>query len=230
MQAVIFDCDGVLVDSEVLSARVLRQMAAERGVTLAQSDAFALLHGRKVATWALELQELSGRELPEDFIPEFRKRAAALFVTDLKAVPHVESVIRELDVPFCTASSAPRAKIELTLGMTGLLPWFEGRIFSSYEIQSWKPDPGIFLYAAQQLDVAPQQCVVVEDSLVGVTAARAAGMTVLGYAPHDTADALAAAGAMTFRSMLDLRRLLSDRRDLPPDRLAKSRSLIQYTV
>ncbi|MBT2384689.1 HAD family hydrolase [Streptomyces sp. ISL-11] len=207
---VIFDCDGVLVDSEVLSARVMREMAAESGLAIAHEDALPLIRGRKVAEWVAELAAALGRPLPDTFIPEFRRRTALAFSAELRAVPHIEQVLLTLPLPYCTASSAPAEKIRLTLGLTGLLPYFEGRVYSAYEVGAWKPDPGLFRHAAADMGTAPGRCAVVEDSVVGVRAGVAAGMTVFGYAPHGsgTDAALGAAGAITFPSMERLPALL----------------------
>lgn len=211
MSLVVFDCDGVLVDSEKLSAQAVLEMAAEEGIALTPAAALALIRGRKVATWVSELEARLGKPLAPDFVPEFRRRSAALFAAALRPVPHVPRMLDELTLPICTASSAPRDKIEHTLGLTGLLPRFRGRIYSAYEVGAWKPDPGLFLHAARDLGVPADRCVVVEDSLVGVRAAVAAGMTVFGYAPPEngTAAALAAAGAVTFESMAALPALLT---------------------
>ncbi|MGA5130703.1 HAD-IA family hydrolase [Streptomyces olivoreticuli] len=207
---VIFDCDGVLVDSETLSAQVMRAMAAEAGLTVAREDALPLIRGRKVAEWVAELGEGLGRPLPDTFIPEFRRRTAVAFAAELRAVPNVEQVLRTLALPFCTASSAPAEKVRLTLGLTGLLPYFEDRIYSAYDVGAWKPDPGLFRHAAADMGVAPERCAVVEDSLVGVQAGVAAGMTVFGYAPpgSGTDGPLRDAGALTFASMERLPALL----------------------
>lgn len=205
---ILFDCDGVLVDSETLSAEVLAAMAAEIGVRLAHPEALAFLRGRKVAAWVAELEALAGRPLGERFIAAFRTRAAGAFEAGLVAIPHVEVAIGRLAVPYCTASSAPRAKIRHTLGLTGLLPLFEGRIYSAYEVGAWKPDPGLFLHAAADMGADPADCAVVEDSFVGVQAGVAAGMTVFAYAPGDTGPALAAAGATPFACMSQLPTLL----------------------
>ncbi|MDT0572625.1 HAD family hydrolase [Streptomyces sp. DSM 3412] len=208
---VIFDCDGVLVDSEKLSSQAMLEMAADEGLALTPAAALAFIRGRKVATWVSELETELGRPLAPDFVPEFRRRAAALFTVALRPVPQVPQMLDQLTVPICTASSAPRDKIEHTLGLTGLLPRFAGRIYSAYEVGAWKPDPGLFLHAARDLGVPADRCVVVEDSLVGVQAAVAAGMTVFGYAPPEngTATALTAAGAVTFESMDALPALLA---------------------
>ncbi|WNZ13661.1 HAD-IA family hydrolase [Streptomyces sp. 11x1] len=208
---VVFDCDGVLVDSEKLSSQAMLEMAADEGIVLTPDAALAFIRGRKVATWVAELETRLGRSLAPDFVPEFRRRAAALFTVALRPVPDVPRMLDELTVPFCTASSAPRDKIEHTLGLTGLLPRFADRIYSAYEVGAWKPDPGLFLHAARDLGVPADRCVVVEDSLVGVQAAVAAGMTVFGYAPPEngTAAVLGAAGAVTFESMAALPALLT---------------------
>lgn len=205
---IIFDCDGVLVDSEILSARVLVSMADEVGVRFDEMEALAFLRGRKVAVWVAELEARAGSVFAESFIPTFRRRAAALFERELTAVPYVTDALDRIAAPFCTASSAPLAKIRQTLGLTGLLPRFEGRIYSAYEVGHWKPDPRLFLHAAAEMGVAPRDCIVIEDSLVGVQAGIAAGATVLAYAPGETAHALAEEGATTFACMTELPGLL----------------------
>ena len=206
---IIFDCDGVLVDSEVLSARVLVSMAHEVGVRFDEAEALAFLRGRKVAVWVGELEARAGRALAESFIPAFRRRTAALFERDLTAVPHVAKALDRIVAPFCTASSAPLAKIRQTLGLTGLLPRFEGRIYSAYEVGHWKPDPRLFLHAAADMGVAAGECIVIEDSLVGVQAGIAAGATVLAYASGEAAQALANEGASPFACMTELPDLLN---------------------
>ncbi|MGJ3263024.1 MAG: HAD family hydrolase [Salinarimonas sp.] len=206
---VIFDCDGVLVDSETVSARVLAAMAPEIGLRFAEAEALAFLRGRKVGVWVAELEALAGRGFADGFIPAFRRRAAEAFERELCVVPHVESALDRLAGPFCTASSAPLGKIRQTLGLTGLLPRFEGCIYSAYEVGHWKPDPGLFLHAAADMGFPPHDCIVIEDSLVGVEAGVAAGMTVLAYAPGDTASALAEAGASPFACMTELPDLLA---------------------
>ncbi|MGW0564858.1 HAD family hydrolase [Streptomyces sp. NPDC003016] len=209
---VIFDCDGVLVDSEILSARVMREMAAHEGLGLSAEQALAFIRGRKVAEWVGQLETLLGRALPARFVPEFRDGCAELFTTELRPVPQVRQVVEGLGQPFCTASSAPREKILKTLGLTGLLPHFQDRIYSAYEVGVWKPDPGLFLHVAADLGVLPEHCTVVEDSLVGVRAGVSAGMSVFGYAPpqNRTAADLAAEGAVTFGSMKELPSLLEE--------------------
>lgn len=205
---IIFDCDGVLVDSETLSAQVLQTMAAELGLPLNADDCLLLLRGRKVATWVAELEVLSGSVLGENFIRDFRCRTATVFCQRLRPIPHIDSVLARISTDFCTASSAPLKKVRHTLRLTGLLPLFEGNIYSAYEVGVWKPDPGLFLHAASDMGAPASECAVVEDSLVGVQAGVAAGMRVFGYAPGDTAPVLAEAGATVFSSMTELLALL----------------------
>ncbi|MHC0430282.1 HAD family hydrolase [Streptomyces sp. O3] len=206
----IFDCDGVLVDSERLSAQVLSAMAGDLDLVFTENEALSFLRGRKVAEWVAELGDVSGRPVPDDFIPAFRRRAAERFAEALRPVPGVAEVLRDLTLPHCVASSAPLEKIHQTLGLTGLLPLFEGRIHSAYEVGSWKPDPGLFLHAARVMGAAPQDCAVIEDSVVGVRAGVAAGMTVFGYAPPGSgmAPLLRDAGAVPFPVMARLPELI----------------------
>ena len=207
-QAVIFDCDGVLVDSEILASCVLVEYVAELGLTLSLEEALALFKGGKMAECVADVEQRLGRAVPDSFIPNFRARCAEAFHAHLKPIPGVETVLRTLSVPFCVASSGPREKIELTLSITGLRVYFENRIFSAYEVGSWKPDPGLFLHAAQALNAPPRACAVVEDSLPGVQAGVAAGMTVFGYAAGTAAAPLIAAGASVFHDMAQLLDLL----------------------
>lgn len=202
----ILDCDGVLVDSEGLSSQVMRAMAGEMGLAFSAAQALDLIRGRKVAAWVAELEEMQGGPVPESFVRDFRRRTAELFTDSLSAVPGVEQALRAIDVPCCVASSAPLEKIRHTLGLTGLLARFEGSIHSAYEVGVWKPDPGLFLHAARAAQVSPENCAVVEDSVVGATAGTAAGMTVFGYAPDGSGMGpdLMKAGAIPFSSMNQL--------------------------
>jgi len=129
---------------------------------------------------------------------------AARFRSDLQAIEGVHSALERIDFPTCVASSGPREKILLSLELTGLLSRFTDRIFSAYEVGSWKPDPGLFLHAASALGVKPEACVVIEDSLPGVQAGIAAGMRVYAYTPDGDPQLLAQEGAITFDSMRSL--------------------------
>ena len=212
-EVVIFDCDGVLVDSETLENQVFVECVADLGLDLTLAEAVELYKGRKLAECIADVEERLGRGVPDSFVPDFRARSAKVFQNHLQPIPGVEAVIQAvqaLSVPFCVASSGPREKIEANLSTTGLLSYFEESIVSAYEVGSWKPDPGLFLHAARTLGVAPQTCAVIEDSLPGVQAGVAAGMTVFGYARDTEAETLAAAGAQVFQDMAQLPVLLQE--------------------
>lgn len=186
MKAVIFDCDGTLVDSEVLANEVLVEAVAEYGLVITPAEAVAAFRGRKMAECVSALEQRLGRALPTDFVPQFRERMSAAFRDRLRPVDGAVDLVRSIRQPFCVASSGPRDKIELSLSLTGLLPFFKESIFSSYEVGIWKPESGLFLHAAHTMGVEPQSCVVVEDSLPGVQAGIAAGMQVFAFQPHET--------------------------------------------
>lgn len=185
MKAVIFDCDGTLVDSEVLTNEVLVEAVAEHGLIVSVDDAVRAFRGGKMADCVAQLEAQLGRQLPADFVPSFRARTAAAFRSRLRPIDGALELVRSVCGSACVASSGPMEKIELSLSLTGLLPFFEGRIFSSYDVGSWKPDPGIFLHAARAMGVAPADCAVVEDSVPGIRAGLAAGMTVFAFQPHE---------------------------------------------
>jgi HAD superfamily hydrolase (TIGR01509 family) len=207
-QLVIFDCDGVLVDSETLANGVLAEVVGELGLAMTVEEAVRLFQGGKMADTMRIIQERLGRPLPADFERGLRARTAAAFQKGLQPVPGVEAALNQIAIPYCVATSGPREKVELSLRITGLLPRFADHIFSAYEVQSWKPDPGLFLHAARTMGAPPAACVVVEDSATGVRGGVAAGMTVLGYCPHGDDSDLAAHGARVFTSMADLPGLL----------------------
>ena len=207
-ELVIFDCDGVLVDSERIDMRVLVEMAAELELTIPLPDAASLFRGQRIARCVTLIEERFGRRVPADFVEVFRRRTAAVFEQELRPVEGIAAALQQITIPVCVASSAPLDKIELMLRLTGLLAPFKGRIYSAYQINRWKPDPGVFLHAAHALGSAPGRCVVVEDSVVGVQAGVAAGMHVLGYANAAYGPALAAAGAQVFQNMAQLPALL----------------------
>jgi len=204
MKAVIFDCDGTLVDSEVLSSEALVEAAAEHGVLLSLGDAVRSFRGCKMADCVAELEARLGRPLPADFVPSLRARTAEVFRSRLRAVDGAVELVRSLRQQACVASSGPMDKIELSLSLTGLLPYFTGRIFSSYDVGSWKPEPELFLHAARVMDVRPADCAVVEDSLPGIRAGLAAGMTVFAFQPHETDPAIPDQVTIV-KSLMDLR-------------------------
>jgi len=206
-QLLIFDCDGVLVDSERLSHQVLCALLAEHGVQLGFDDAVARFIGASTATCITRLADLLGRPVPADFMPQFGQRCRTAFAAELRAVHGVEAVLDQLAVPFCVASNGERRKMHFTLGHTGLLPRFEGRMFSADDVARPKPAPDLFLHAAASLGVSPAQCLVIEDTATGIQAARAAGMQAWGYTAMTPAERLRDAGAHGIFS--DMRELLA---------------------
>ncbi|HWK90262.1 MAG TPA: HAD family hydrolase, partial [Longimicrobium sp.] len=165
--------------------------------------------GRSMGACVAIVEERIGRPVPAGFTDDFHARTFAAFRAELRAVAGVEQALDAIALPTCVASSGEPAKIRFTLGLTGLLPRFDGRIFSAAEVQRGKPAPDLFLHAASRMGAVPERCAVVEDSLLGVQAGAAAGMTVFGYAERTDAAALAAAGAThVFTSMHELPGLL----------------------
>ncbi len=208
-QLVIFDCDGVVVDSEPLAAAVACEMLAVYGLHLEIAEIMDRFNGRKVTEWVGGIEQELGRPIAAQFIPEFRRRSAEKFRSGLTPVPGIRHVLEKLSLPYCLASSGPMSKIDLTLSLTGMRQFFEGKIFSGYEVGSWKPDPDLFLYAAAAFDTAPADCVVIEDSQAGVEAGLAAGMTVLHYTRQKNAPVKTDKPLIPFHAMTQLPDLLA---------------------
>ncbi|HEU4568668.1 MAG TPA: HAD family hydrolase [Marmoricola sp.] len=205
---VIFDCDGVLVDSERLTVGVEAEVLTELGWPM---DAAEVVRRWMGTTSASQLAEIAAH-LGEEAAAEFDRRTTTIirtaFDTDLQAVEGVVELVdalAALAIPTCVASSGTPARMELTLGATGLWDRFEGRIFSAVEVEHGKPAPDLFLLAADRMGIAPARCAVVEDSVHGVRAGVAAGMTVFGYAGGLTPESeLVDAGAEPFGHMREL--------------------------
>ncbi|MGY2193892.1 HAD family hydrolase [Pseudomonas pergaminensis] len=206
---VIFDCDGVLVQSEEITLSVLIAMLnalAQRETMLDVTRFIEHFRGRKIADCLREAEQLLNVSLDDKFEQHFRQQALEALTHSLKATEGMIEVLEGLTVPYCVASSAPRNKIEHCLRMTGLLPYFEGRIFSCYELGRWKPDPLVFLTACDTYGVDVSDAVVVEDSVTGIQAAVAAHISVIGFGPAHRHSQLAAAGAVPIS---DIRELLA---------------------
>jgi len=210
-ELVIFDSDGVLVDSEIIALTVFARVAAEEGVAISVEDAIRSFRGVKMADCVREIERRLGRDVRENFVADVRQATALAFDAELQPVKGIHEALAEIEIPVCVASNGPMSKLTHALGLTQLLEHFEGRIFSAYEVGSWKPDPGLFLHAAQTMGVHPSRCVVVEDSPSGAHAARAAGMKVLGFAGGhlDAEQELAAICDGIFHRMSDLPALLA---------------------
>ena len=178
---VIFDCDGVLVDSEPLGNAALRASLAEVGVVLTLEETMAEFMGRDGRHLQTRATELLGAPLPEGFMASYRARRDAAMRAELRAVPGIEQALDAIEHPTCVASSSSHRGLRLSLGVTGLYERFEGRIFSAEDVARGKPAPDLFLHAASSMGFAPADCVVIEDSAPGVAAGRAARMRVLHY-------------------------------------------------
>ena len=207
---VIFDCDGVLVDSELITNRVFAQMLNEVGIAMSLEDMFERFVGRSMPQCLEVVTQMLGGPVPDGFVRNYETRSAAALKSELKAVPDIEAVLAAVGVPYCVASSGTHAKMQTTLGITGLLPHFQGKMYSVTEVANSKPFPDVFLYAASRQGVSPAACAVVEDTPTGVRAGVAAGMTVFGYCALTPRQRLINAGAHhTFERMRDLPSLIA---------------------
>ena len=216
---VIFDCDGVLVDSEPIAAAVMATAVSELGLPMTAADCLRRFTGIAMAKVIAAIEADLGRPVPEDFVARVRERDFATFRQSLQPIAGVAAVASALTVPKCVASSGAPEKIRFTLGLTGLLPLFAPHLFSAHMVRRGKPAPDLFLFAARAMHVAADACAVVEDSEAGIRAARAAGMRALGFVggSHcgpDHAQLLRAAGAhAVFGQMANLPGLLTAGKD-----------------
>lgn len=194
---VIFDNDGVLVDSEPISNTILAAYLTELGYPTSYEESIRDYMGSAMHRIHELVQERSGQRLPEDFDDVFHGRVFAAFERELQPVPGAVQLLEKLaadEVPYCVASSGSHERIRVGHRKTGLDRWFdEGRVFSSQDVGRGKPAPDLFLYAAERMSVAPERCVVVEDSPLGVRAANAAGMDVYGFTAMTSAAKLTGA-------------------------------------
>lgn len=208
---VIFDCDGVLVDSERITNQVLCTMLHELGLALTLDVMFERFVGHSMQQCIELITEMRGAPPPESFVPEFRLRAMQALKEQIKPVPGVAEMLKSLPIPCCVASSGEHEKIRFTLGATGLLKHFDRAIFSVTDVGKPKPAPDLFLFAARSFGANPSRCAVVEDTPTGVRAAVAAGMHVFGFAAHTPEHSLRKAGAHeVFWDMSSFPRRLND--------------------
>ncbi len=214
---VIFDCDGVLVDSEPIVHRVLNRVLNELGIAITLEESTQWFLGRAVRDELGNIEARLGKPLPRNFLSEWFVRRDAALIEELEAVPHIRQTIEAIKargLPVCVASGADRIKVKLQLKHTALIDLFTDddareHIFSASEVEHSKPAPDVYLLAARTMGVEPSRCAVVEDSPTGATAGVAAGMTVFGYAARNDADALRAAGVRTiFNDMRELPELI----------------------
>ncbi|MBG0810358.1 HAD-IA family hydrolase [Methylosinus sp. H3A] len=206
MDCYIFDLDGTLIDSEPACSRALLDLLPD--LTDDLSVLIGRYRGKRLADICADVETRIGRSLPAAFEKSYRARVTEIFETELQAMPGAIEALGAVNRPMCVASSGPVSKIRHALDLVGLSRFFGQNIFSSYDVGSWKPDPGLFLYAANAMRVAPSRCVVIEDSTVGIAAALLAGMRAVQYLPHEGHPA--AEGAFVIH---DLRQLADVRFD-----------------
>lgn len=206
---VIFDCDGVLVDSEPLANRVFVQLLKESGKSVDEAIYLQKFSGvtlpDRISTTERELSWTA----PEDFLSQFHQRLSVLSEKELQPVDGIHELLKSLAVPVCVASNGSRDEINLRLRLAKLVPIFGNNIFSGLEVSRPKPAPDVYLAAAQAFDIPPARCVVIEDSIPGVMAGVRAGMKVYGHAASTPAQSLREAGAIPFASMSELQEILA---------------------
>ena len=215
MALIIFDCDGVLVDSEIISTRCVHRALATAGCDIEEDTIISRFLGTSNASMCASLED-DGFTVPDTFLEGLRHDLLAAYETELGPIPGITDVLAGLNGPRCVASSSNPERIRRALELTGLIDWLAPNLFSATMVACGKPAPDLFLFAADRMATAPDDCVVIEDSEAGVLAGKAAGMRVLGFTggshvQHEIhAPKLAAAGAdAIFRSMQELPHLLA---------------------
>jgi len=178
---IIFDCDGVLVDSEVISCSVHAEVLTRNGYPITSEQVFNRFLGRSARQAMIEVEAELGRSLPDDFHAQLKAQIFRTFSESLAPIPHIHDALAAITQSVCVASSGSHERMRISLGRTNLYDRFAPNIFSSSEVRNGKPAPDLFLLAAERMGMTPERCLVVEDSVSGIAGGIAAGMTVLGY-------------------------------------------------
>jgi HAD superfamily hydrolase (TIGR01509 family) len=210
IECVIFDCDGTLVDSEVICNLGLEIKLQELGIQANIQSMVNQFRGWKLANIVDALSQKYSIKLDETFITSYRELIADLFDSQLQPILNIAQALKDIPQPKCVASNAPLNKIEQAIRVTNLEGFFDNNLFSSYVIQSWKPEPDLFLYAAKKMGFSPQNCAVVEDSILGIKAAQRAGMQSFFYQPQKV-SLLKTDNTISFQNMLELPSLINHR-------------------
>jgi HAD superfamily hydrolase (TIGR01509 family) len=200
-ELIIFDNDGVLVDSEPVANQILASLLTEYGFRCTPEESIATFMGHSMPRVRAIVEERLGRPVPADLEARYIAQLFPTFERSLRPIPGIEDALRAIDRTVCVASSGTHERIRLTLGATGLWDRFGGRVFSAQDVVRGKPAPDLFLHAAASFGVDPRRCAVVEDSPAGVTAANAAGMTSFGFARLMPTERLAHATGAVFSDM-----------------------------
>ncbi len=188
VECVLFDCDGTLVDSEVLCSKAYVHMFAHYGIELSLEEVFKKYKGVKLYEIIEQVNAEQGVNLPAgELEPVYRQEVARLFDAELQPIAGARELLAQMKAPMCTVSNGPVSKMQHSLGLTGMLSYFDDRLFSGYDIQRWKPDPAIVFHAAQQMQVPVEHCILVDDSAAGAQAGIAAGIPVFYFCadPHN---------------------------------------------
>lgn len=207
IELIIFDCDGVLVDSELISSKVMSDIFKSIGIDMSPHEVFEELRGGSMKNTIAFVESKIGT-LPIDLEKEYRQRSYEAYRNEMKPIPGIVEVLSTLRIDKCVGSNGPQSKIKLNLEITDLDRFFDDKhIFSAYDIQKWKPDPSLYLYAADKFDLPPEKCLVIEDSISGATAALDAGIQCLGYARDTAPDEFQAVQAVPIHRMADIMNL-----------------------
>ncbi len=204
-ELIIFDCDGTLVDSEMLTCQVIAEMLTEWGIPYTTQQSYDQFVGGSMAQICQVLFDRFGDAVNTDeFEKEYRQRCFQMYKERLEPIEGALKILKNLKIRSCIASNGPQSKMDVTLAAAGIDHFFvKGQIFSAYDIQSWKPQPDLFLMAAKKMGVAPENCLVIEDTITGVKAGIAAQMKVIAYNPKAKTDMIDS-GVPNFTSMLEI--------------------------
>lgn len=207
---IIFDCDGVLVDSERIAHTILSEELGALGIQISEKELTERFAGTTFAKVRAFIEEQTGEPTPEFFETRYRERATIAFQRDLTAIEGVEDLIQSLEVPKAVGSNGPMHKIIPNLTVTKLKHYFEPHIYSAYDFKIWKPDPRFYAGIAKIMGVSPDRTIVIEDSPAGVRSAHTAGIRVFGYAGTHKPELLAAEGAIVVHQMQEIKALLTN--------------------
>lgn len=207
-KCVVFDCDGVLVDTEHISIGTFVDMGNKLGANIDFEFAMVYFLGKSLEFCFDYIEARCTEPFPADFEKQYRTKSFEKFKNELEAIDGIKELIEKLDIPFCVASNGPLNKMQLNLKTVGLDTLFGDNMFSAYQINKFKPDPALFLYAAKKMGFKPEECVVIEDSDVGVKAAVLGGFEVFGFANYRSESLLEKEGAKLFYKMNELYELL----------------------
>ena len=208
-KCIIFDCDGTLVDSEAITNQVIAEMASELGIEMSGEEASATFGGKTLDGVVYKMRELSGNDLPNDWLPRLIQRVNESWESKLRPVKGVKELLEKIKIPMCVASNGEPAHVRHSLRLTKLYDFFDENIFTASEVSKPKPSPELFLYAAKKMGFVPSECAVIEDSVTGVNAAVNAEMEVYGIINNlFSEEQLRHAGAIPFKSMNELPALL----------------------